>query len=67
MYPLLMRDVPYVEGVQEELQERELYSGPIDGDYGKGTEAAVKRLQASCEIEETGELEIATRLCLFEP
>jgi peptidoglycan hydrolase-like protein with peptidoglycan-binding domain len=67
LYPLLQKDTAYVEGVQELLAELELYTGPIDGDYGSGTEAAVKKLQASCELEETGELDIATRLCLFQP
>lgn len=67
MYPLLQKDSTYVEGVQESLAELELYTGPIDGDYGKGTEAAVKKLQASCDLEETGELDIGTRLCLFTP
>lgn len=66
MYPLLQKDVDYVEGLQEDLTELELYTGPIDGDYGKGTQAAVESLQALCELEETGEIEIATRVCLFE-
>ncbi len=66
MYPLLQKDVDYVEGLQEDLTELELYTGPIDGDYGKGTQKAVEGLQALCELEETGEIEIATRICLFE-
>lgn len=66
MYPLLQEDAAYVEGVQEVLTELELYTGPIDGDFGKGTVAAVKKLQTSCELEETGELDISTRVCLFE-
>ncbi len=66
MYPLLQEDTAYIEGVQEVLTELEFYTGPIDGDYGKGTVAAVKKLQASCELEESGELDIGTRLCLFE-
>ncbi len=67
MYPLLQNDGPYVETVQEALAELELYTGPIDGDYGRGTRAAVERLQADCGVEETGDLDIATRLCLFAP
>jgi peptidoglycan hydrolase-like protein with peptidoglycan-binding domain len=67
MYPLLQKDSAYVEGVQESLTELEFYTGPIDGDYGKGTQAAVKKLQASCDLEETGEIDIDTRLCLFNP
>ena len=64
MVPLLQADEDYVTGVQEELTELDFYSGPIDGDYGKGTRTAVERLQASCDLEETGELDITTRLCL---
>jgi len=54
----------YVTDVQEHLAELKLYSGPIDGDYGEGTTHAVEAFQTSCEIEETGTLNIATRLCL---
>ncbi len=64
MVPELQALESYVEDVQEELTERELYSGPIDGDYGDGTRAAVERLQEECELEPTGELEINTRICL---
>lgn len=66
MYPLLQEDTEYVEAIQEQLKQLELYSGPIDGDYGRGTKAAVSKFQTSCEIEDTGELEIATRVCLLE-
>ena len=54
----------YVTGLQEFLIEEELYSGPVDGDYGKGTQDAVTAFQKQCEVEETGLLDIATRLCL---
>lgn len=64
MVPLLQADEDYVKDVQETLTELEFYRGPIDGDYGKGTQKAVELLQGSCELEETGELDIATRLCL---
>ena len=67
MVPELQADPTYVELVQEELTERGFYRGPIDGDYGRGTKAGVERAQADCEIEETGELDIDTRLCLFAP
>ena len=66
LYAELQQNEEYVMGVQEQLQELDLYSGPIDGDYGRGTKAAVAKFQASCELEETGELEIATRVCLLE-
>ncbi|MCL1587548.1 MAG: peptidoglycan-binding protein [Actinomycetia bacterium] len=53
----------YVTGLQEFLMDLELYPGPADGDYGNGTQRAVKAFQADCEIEETASLDIATRLC----
>lgn len=66
LYPLLMKDKPYVEGLQEALTEAGVYTGPIDGSYGKGTKAAVEKLQGSCDIEQTGDIDIATRICLDE-
>ena len=56
----------YVTGLQEFLMDLELYPGRADGDYGSGTQRAVKAFQADCEIEETGSLDIATRLCRAE-
>jgi peptidoglycan hydrolase-like protein with peptidoglycan-binding domain len=66
LYPLLMADEAYVTELQEHLQDLGFYSGPIDGDYGDGTRSAVEKLQASCDLEETGEIDIATRICLDE-
>ncbi len=66
LYPLLMKDKAYVEGLQEDLTEAGLYTGPVDGSYGQGTRAAVEKLQGSCEIEQTGDIDIATRICLDE-
>ncbi|MDA2979046.1 MAG: peptidoglycan-binding domain-containing protein [Actinomycetota bacterium] len=64
MYPLLMEDTAYVEELQKNLEDLGIYTGPVDGDYGKGTTAAVKKLQGSCDLEETGSIDIATRICL---
>lgn len=64
MVPLLQADEEYVTGVQETLIDLEFYGGPVDGDYGKGTKNGVKLLQESCDLEETSELDINTRLCL---
>ena len=61
--PLLRADADYVMELQETLTDLEFYAGPIDGDYGKGTERAVKLLQESCDLEQTGNLDINTRLC----
>jgi len=64
LVPKLQSNVDYVTDVQEELVELKYYGGPVDGDYGDGTQKGVKLLQRSCELEETGELDISTRLCL---
>jgi peptidoglycan hydrolase-like protein with peptidoglycan-binding domain len=64
MVEALQADDTYVKLVQKKLTDLDLYSGPLDGDYGKGTRAAVEEFQASCDLEETGELDITTRLCL---
>jgi peptidoglycan hydrolase-like protein with peptidoglycan-binding domain len=64
MVEALHADDVYVKLVQKNLTELDLYTGPLDGDYGKGTRSAVEKLQASCDLEETGDLDIATRLCL---
>jgi len=60
----LQKNEKYVTELQEFLVEKQLYPGPIDGDYGKGTTRAVKAFQKSCDIEETGLINIATRLCV---
>jgi peptidoglycan hydrolase-like protein with peptidoglycan-binding domain len=64
LVPLLQADKDYITEVQETLIELEFYGGPVDGDFGKGTVKGVELLQKSCELEETGELDIKTRLCL---
>ncbi len=60
----LQESEEYVTELQEFLVDEKLYPGPVDGDYGKGTKRAVEAFQKSCEIEETGQLDIATRLCV---
>lgn len=61
---VLQKNEEYVTELQEFLVEKKLYPGPIDGDYGKGTKRGVEAFQKSCELEETGQLDIATRLCV---
>lgn len=60
----LIRNKEYVTELQKFLVDEKLYPGPIDGDYGKGTKRAVEAFQKSCKIKETGQLDIATRLCV---
>jgi peptidoglycan hydrolase-like protein with peptidoglycan-binding domain len=63
---VLEKNESYVTDIQEHLAELKLYSGPIDGDYGEGTTHAIEAFQKSCELEETGTLNVATRLCLAD-
>ncbi len=64
MAEALAADEGYVTELQEFLVDEKLYGGPVDGDYGKGTTRAVEKFQESCDVEPTGTLNIATRLCL---
>ena len=57
-------DTDFIEGVQEDLTEVGLYTGPIDGDYGSGTVAAIEKLQEQCDIEVDGRFTVKTHLCL---
>jgi peptidoglycan hydrolase-like protein with peptidoglycan-binding domain len=61
---LLIANEEFIAEVQEKLIELEFYGGPVDGSIGKGTEKGIELLQKSCELEETGTLDIKTRLCL---
>lgn len=63
MAEALESDEEYVADLQEFLIKEGHYSGDVDGDYGTGTQKAVKAFQKDCEIEETGLLDIETRLC----
>jgi peptidoglycan hydrolase-like protein with peptidoglycan-binding domain len=58
-------DTDFVKGIQEDLTEIGLYTGPTDGDYGSGTVAAVEKLQEQCEIEVDGRFTVKTHLCLI--
>ena len=61
----LMNDPEFVENViQKGLMELGLYPGPADGKYGKGTKAAVERLQTDCDLEPDGIFEVFTQLCM---
>ncbi len=62
--PLLIANTAYVEELQERLTKIGVYTSKVDGVYGKGTKAAVEKVQASCEIEKTGMINIATRICI---
>jgi hypothetical protein len=52
--------------IQQNLADRGLYKGGIDGAYGPGTAAAIKAYQASAQIEPTGLPDQITLLRLFQ-
>jgi len=62
----LAKNRKFVEDLQKDLKDLGLYTGPIDGDYGKGTKAAVKKLQEDCELKPAtdGWFTALTRVCL---
>ena len=49
-----------VAGAQQRLNNMGYEAGPVDGEAGPRTLAAVRRFQADRELEETGELDEAT-------
>lgn len=60
----LEADTAFIEAVQEDLMELELYPGPKDGDYGSGTVKAVEDLQEDCGIDVDGRFTPYTHVCL---
>lgn len=49
-----------VDQVQQALKERGLYQGPLDGDYGGGTQAAVRAFQKTAGLTTDGNVDQAT-------
>jgi peptidoglycan hydrolase-like protein with peptidoglycan-binding domain len=41
--------------IQQRLKDLGLYNGPIDGSYGGGTEAAIKRFQRNSGLQVDGD------------
>ncbi|HEX3034718.1 MAG TPA: peptidoglycan-binding domain-containing protein, partial [Thermodesulfobacteriota bacterium] len=54
-----------VTKIQEELKSLGFYKGPIDGDFGGGTEAAVKAFQKSKGLDIDGKVGPNTWKVLF--
>jgi hypothetical protein len=46
--------------VQRELKDRGFYSGPVDGQFGSGSRAALRRFQRKAHLPETGRLDEKT-------
>jgi len=57
-------DSPWVSDVQRVLQERGFYQTAIDGDFGSGTENAVRGFQLSLHLPVTGQVDEATARAL---
>lgn len=56
---------PEVGKIQQKLSDLRLYSGPIDGNYGGGTETAVKAFQRGAGLPPDGDVGPATWAKLF--
>jgi hypothetical protein len=56
-----------VEKIQAGLKTRGLYSGPLDGMFGGGTEVAVRRLQSQAGLTPDGIVGAETWHALFDP
>lgn len=50
-----------VRTVQEALKEKGHYTGPIDGQWGAETQAALREFQQSSGLDATGQLDPETR------
>jgi peptidoglycan L-alanyl-D-glutamate endopeptidase CwlK len=60
-------DSPWVAAVQRALQERRLYDKRVDGDFGDGTENAVRAFQLSLHLPVSGQVDPATATALALP
>jgi len=60
----LEQNQDFVESIQEDLTTVGRYQGPVDGDYGSGTKAAVEELQEACGRPVDGRLTPWTHVCL---
>ena len=57
---------PEVLKIQQRLRELNYYAGPLDGDFGGGTEAAVKDFQRGASLSADGKVGPKTWAALFE-
>lgn len=55
-----------VRRIQEKLKALGIYKGPVDGDFGGGTEGAVRRFQAAERLEVDGTVGPLTWQSLFQ-
>ena len=64
--PTLKRgdDSPWVATAQRALQERRFYDKRVDGDFGDGTENAVRAFQLSLQLPVTGQVDADTARAL---
>jgi osmotically inducible lipoprotein OsmB len=58
--PRTVNDSSYVRSVQQALAERGYNPGPADGQWGPGTEEALRRFQSSQGLQATGQLDPTT-------
>lgn len=62
--PGTVNDSSYVRSVQQALADRGYSPGPVDGQWGPGTEDALRRFQSSQGLQATGQLDSRTTSAL---
>jgi peptidoglycan hydrolase-like protein with peptidoglycan-binding domain len=54
----------FIKRVQEELKAQGFYAGPVNGDFGPYTQAALAQFQLSWPLPASGQLDVDTLLAL---
>jgi peptidoglycan hydrolase-like protein with peptidoglycan-binding domain len=54
----------FIKRVQEELKAQGFYAGPVNGDFGPYTQAALAQYQLSRPLPASGQLDVDTLLAL---
>jgi peptidoglycan hydrolase-like protein with peptidoglycan-binding domain len=61
-------DPTVVRSIQQRLRRLGVYNGPLDGEWGAGSQAAVERFQRNRGLDPTGDLNPTTLAALgFDP
>jgi peptidoglycan hydrolase-like protein with peptidoglycan-binding domain len=54
-----------IKFIQKKLKGKGLYEGTVDGITGKNTTNAIKNLQLNNHLEQTGDIDIDTKIALL--
>jgi len=62
--PAAQDSTDFIKRVQEELKAQGFYAGPVNGDFGPYTQAALAQFQLSRPLPASGQLDVDTLLAL---